>query len=1154
MIVRASGDAKGADASPAQRLRHPTQARRVALLERHQGASMTPATIMLVEDNPYTRKMVRFALEKRGHSVLEAADGTTALSMLEARSVDLILQDLVLPDIDGFDLVTRLRALPHGGIASILAFSGLLSKLEEARVATLGFDDLVVKPIEPSRLIPLIEAHLLGPTARDRIGNERRLILADDDPLQLKLTRFRLERLGFVVESVVDGQLALEAAKRRRPDGIVSDILMPRLDGFGLALAVRTDPALSGVPVLLVTSSYIDDSDRELARSVGANDLIVRTPDQRELTQALRIMLHERPPLLGATAERPLQVERERSGRVVHQLERQVTLNSGLAHRCSTLAAELAVLSGISEAVVKHQNVEHALDETLAACLDVGGIAAGALYLARPNEASQVRPLHGSGNIPGLASFFGNDAALQEVIMGGRVALVPSGSFASEWSTEVLRLCEATFAFVVPLLGRDGPVGAFFVAVRAHEADQEDWRVFVQGLGNQISQAMSLARTFSEKEAAEHHAHEQALFLQMILDSIGDAVIATDSEGKVLRVNRVASDLTGWGPEEAVGRHVDDLFRLRDERTLAPLAGPLGPALRELRKGHDAGHALLVSRSGREYPVAAGGAPIRESSGRVRGGVIVFRDITEARAAELALRESEERFRSTFEQAAVGMAHVAPDGRWLDVNQRLCEILGYTRSELLTQKFQDTTFPDDVSGDLHNMAQVLSGERSTFSLEKRCVRRDGEIVWVDVTTSLVRDGDRAPAYFISVVQDISLRKRTEEELEQTASQLRQSQKMDAIGQLAGGIAHDFNNLLSIIGGHSELLLEELDIGDVARPEVEAIAQASERASNLTRQLLAVGRKQVIAPRITDINETTDGLSKMLRRLIGENIELKLVLGAVGHVFVDPGQIEQVLINLVVNARDAMPRGGVLTIETSDAAPAQGLHGVTPSTGVCPSVMLRVTDTGAGMSPEVLARAFEPFFTTKELGRGTGLGLSTVFGIVKQSNGDILVSSEPGKGSTFRVYLPTAEGTVRVSHPPRLSSSARRGTETVLLVEDEGAVRAVAKAILSKAGYRVIEAASGALALEACERFGATIDLLLTDVVMPHMNGRELAERVSALRPTIKVIFMSGYTDDAIVHHGVLNAGMAFVQKPLTVDLLLGKLREVLDAPAGCPDL
>lgn len=1091
---------------------------------------MTPATIMLVEHNAFTRRTVRSALEERGHAVLEAPNGSSALTFLSGQPVDLILQDLVLPDIDGFDLIARMRALPHGEKTSILAFSGLLSKLEEARVAALGFDDLVVKPMEASRLIPLIEAHLLGPTSRDRIGEGRRLVLADDDPLQLKLTRFRLEKLGFAVEATSDGKAALEALRRSRADGVVSDVLMPRLDGFGLALAVRADPRLSGIPVLLVTSSYVDESDRALARSVGANDLVVRTPDQRELTDALRIMLRERPPT-AAPALAPPVLEQERSVRVVHQLERQVTLNSGLAQRCSALAAELAVLSGISEAVVRHQDLERALDEALGACLDLGGITAGALYLLQPDARMRVRSLHGNGDTSGLASFFDNEVMLRDVIASRRPTTVPSEVFPSDWSQGVLERCAATFAFVVPLLQRDRPAGAFFVAVKAQPAELDDWRVFVQGLGSQITQAMSLARTFGEKEEAERIATEQAEFLQLILDSIGDGVIAVDPAGRVVRMNEVAAGLTGRSPREAMGQPTHELFELLDEFTREPIADVFGTSAK---------HALLTTRHGRECPVAVACATIHDQASR--GHVLVLRDITDARRAERALLLSEERFRSTFEQAAVGMAHVAPDGRWLDVNQRLCDIVGYSRSELLTLTSNDITFRDDAAADLAAVSEALAGRVSTFSLEKRYIRKDGELAWVDATTSLVRDKEGVADYFITVIQDISLRKRTEEELERTSTQLRQSQKMEAIGQLAGGVAHDFNNLLSVIRGHSELLLEDLRPEDPLHADIAEIAYACERACSLTRQLLVLSRKQVVAPQVIDPNEVTAGLSKLLARMIGEDIELALRLNATGRVYMDRGQLEQVLINLVVNARDAMPQGGTLTIATNDAASTSP---PAANGSVASSVELSVTDTGVGMPPDVRDRIFEPFFTTKEAGKGTGLGLSTVAGIVQQSEGDIRIDSQLGEGTTFTVRFP-ATREVAVVPTGAKSRVGARSTETILLVEDDDQVRSIAKTILERSGYLVLDASSAARAIEISEQFGQSIHLLLTDIVMPNMNGRRLAEHISRQRPQIKILFMSGYTDDAIVHREVLNAGMAFVQKPVAVDALLGKLREVLD--------
>ncbi|HVY37183.1 MAG TPA: ATP-binding protein [Polyangia bacterium] len=385
-----------------------------------------------------------------------------------------------------------------------------------------------------------------------------------------------------------------------------------------------------------------------------------------------------------------------------------------------------------------------------------------------------------------------------------------------------------------------------------------------------------------------------------------------------------------------------------------------------------------------------------------------------------------------------------------------------------------------------------------------------------------------------------------EALRKSEEQLRQSQKLEALGRLAGGIAHDFNNLLSVILSCAEIVSADLKPGDPAGIELQEIKKAGGRAAELTRQMLAFSRQQVLDLRIVDLNEVVAGVNKMLARVLGEDVELKALLAPrLANVRADPGQIEQVLMNLVVNARDAMPSGGKLTIETSnvelDAAYAREHLGVPPGR----YVMLAVSDTGTGMDRNTQARIFEPFFTTKDLGRGTGLGLSTVFGIVKQIEGHIWVYSEPGAGTTFKIYLPQADG--KVAAPPAAGPPAPdlRGTETILLVEDEEQVRAVAVGILKKAGYHVLEARTPGEALLASEEHPVEIHLLVTDVVMPKMNGRQLADRIAAMRPAIKTIFMSGYTDNVILHHGVLDAGVAFLQKPFTPTSLARKVREVL---------
>ena len=379
-----------------------------------------------------------------------------------------------------------------------------------------------------------------------------------------------------------------------------------------------------------------------------------------------------------------------------------------------------------------------------------------------------------------------------------------------------------------------------------------------------------------------------------------------------------------------------------------------------------------------------------------------------------------------------------------------------------------------------------------------------------------------------------------------AEQLRQAQKLEAVGRLAGGIAHDFNNLLSVILMYTDELVETLGPGGVGTTELQEIRLASRRAADLTRQMLAFSRQQVLDPKVIDLNEVVHRLEKMLTRVLGEDVELRSVLSPeLGHVRADPGQIEQVIMNLVVNARDAMPTGGRLTIttagETLDEAYAQQHLGVSPGE----YVMLSVSDTGIGMDKVTQSRAFEPFFTTKQQGKGTGLGLSTVFGIVKQSGGHIWLYSEPGAGTTLRIYLPRVDGAA-VPIAAARTGPARGGSEKILLVEDEDQIRRVASAVLSRAGYRVVEARRPAEALELFAREAETFDLLLTDVVMPEMSGRQLAERLTAARAGIRVLFMSGYTNDAILHHGVLAPGVSFIQKPLTPDTLIRKVREVLD--------
>jgi signal transduction histidine kinase/CheY-like chemotaxis protein len=429
------------------------------------------------------------------------------------------------------------------------------------------------------------------------------------------------------------------------------------------------------------------------------------------------------------------------------------------------------------------------------------------------------------------------------------------------------------------------------------------------------------------------------------------------------------------------------------------------------------------------------------------------------------------------------------------------------------------------------------GDVSPF-FEAELIRKNGTRVLLEVhVTSVLKDG--VPVARLGVARDITERRSLED-------QLRQAQKMEGIGRLAAGVAHDFNNLLTAIGGRCYLVLNALTSENPIRGEIEIIQGAAERAAKLTHQLLAFSRKQILEPRVLDLNTIVTGIEPLLRRMIREDIEIATALDpAAGHVKADAGQVEQVLLNLGVNASDAMPHGGRLTMTTGNVTLDEGYARTHAEVEPGPYVMLSVSDSGHGMTPEVQARIFEPFFTTKEVGKGTGLGLATVYGIAKQSGGHITVYSEIEHGTVFKLYLPRVEEAPGIAEPERAPQIARRGNETVLLVEDDEPLRTLAREILSIQGYTVLDATSPSEALRLAEAYPDPIDILLTDVVMPQMNGRQVADHLLAARPGLKVLFMSGYTDAAIVQHGVLEPGTQFLQKPFTPDGLSRKVRETL---------
>jgi two-component system cell cycle sensor histidine kinase/response regulator CckA len=515
-------------------------------------------------------------------------------------------------------------------------------------------------------------------------------------------------------------------------------------------------------------------------------------------------------------------------------------------------------------------------------------------------------------------------------------------------------------------------------------------------------------------------------------------------------------------------------------------------------------------------------------------------EVSEHKRVAIALRASEQRFRSYFELGLIGMAITSPAKTCLEVNDEFCRILGYDRSAVLQMDWTAFTHPDDLAADLANFNRIMAGDANSYSMDKRFVKKNGDIVHAAMSVSCVRRADGSIDYFLALVQDITVRKHLE-------THLIQSQKLETVGRLAGGVAHEFNNLLTAILGQSEILMEELPAGSLMAESATEINKAAGRAAILTRQLLAYGRKQLLLPAIIDLNKVLTDMAGTLRHLMGR-ADVRIVPAAGLHtVRADVGQLEQVIMNLALNAADAMPNGGKLTLETANVSFDQERADRYPELKPGDYVVLAMTDTGMGMSPEVKARLFEPFFTTKGVGQGTGLGLSTCYGIIKQSGGHISVYSEPARGTTFKIYLPQSASPTPPGTPPQKTPALRRGTETVLLVEDDPILREMATTLLRRLGYTVFAAADGieALGLKQQRDIGH-IDLLFTDVVMPHMSGKELAGRIRTLFPHTRTLFTSAYAENAVVHQGILDPGVAFLQKPFTPATLAAKLREVLD--------
>ena len=654
---------------------------------------------------------------------------------------------------------------------------------------------------------------------------------------------------------------------------------------------------------------------------------------------------------------------------------------------------------------------------------------------------------------------------------------------------------------------------------------------------------ISRDRTTELATQAQHALEASESRYRRLFEAAKDGILILDADtGKIVDVNPYLLELTGYSHDDFLGQHLWELGLFKDIA-----ASKTAFATLQAKSYVRYEHLPLEARDGHRIDVE-----FVSNVYRVDGQCVIqcnIRDITDRKRAEQALREKE-RLLSESQRAG----HI---GSWLwDMkgpmvwSDELYRLYGVSPDTFVptAESLVSLIYTDDRSA-MRTWISDCAGTEKPCDLEYRISLPDGTIHYFKGGAQAVHGSENQFVHMVGTVQDITVQKLAQQERENLEEQLRVSQKMEAVGRLAGGVAHDFNNLLSVILIYNELAMNQATEGAPLKDELLEVKKAANRAVALTRQLLAFSRKQVLQPVSLNLNMVATGFEKMLRRILGEDIDFTLFLAPdIGLTLADPGQIEQVIMNLAINARDAMPRGGKLTIETANVEIDDAYVATHVATNPGSYVQLTVSDTGDGMDAQTRVRIFEPFFTTKEMGKGTGLGLSTAYGIIKQSGGNIWVYSEPGCGTTFKIYLPREHSatTQVTASPPKVQRSVAT-TETILVVEDDVALRRAVSRILSATGYKVLTAADGAAALLTCAQHTGNIHLVLTDVVMPQMGGRVLAEELSKVRPSFKILYMSGYTDNAIGVQGVLAAGAHFLGKPFTTSDLTRKVREVVDA-------
>ena len=941
------------------------------------------------------------------------------------------------------------------------------------------------------------------------------ILIVDDNEPNLYQLQVLLVSSGYQVVTALNGAEALTKARQNPPDLIVSDILMPVMDGFGLCREWKKDERLRQIPFVFYTATYTDERDREFALSLGAEQFLVKPEEPEVFARTIREVIQQAqrppvppaPPAANTPARLPVQVPQEEEAGYLKQynevlIRKLEAKMQQLKQANRELERDITDRKRAEEALNEERHLLHTLMDNLPDVI---------YFKDRESHFTRINKAH--------AKQFGLSDPAQAV---GKTDFdfftAEHAQQAYDDEREIIRTGQ-------PIVGQEEKE----TWADGHVTWVSTTKMPLRDANGNVTGTFGVSRDITERKRAEERLQEY----EKAMEGLDEMILVVDREYRYVIANRAFLNYRGVTREQLLGQLVPD-FLGKDI-----FEGIAKKRMDECFQGKVVKYEMRSKFPGiGDRDLFVSYFPIEGLAGidRIVG---VLRDITEQKRAEA----EHVRLVTAIEQSAEAVMITNTKGEIEYVNPAFNRITGYSREGVLGQNprilksgKQDPALYQQL------WATILNGQIWHGELINR--RKDGSLYTEEMNIAPVRDPGGEITHFIATKLDVTARKQLEQ-------QFLQAQKMEAVGRLAGGVAHDFNNLLTIINGFAALLTEQTSTQDPRRDQLKEILMAGEKAASLTRQLLAFSRQQLLEPRVLDLNSVLADIEKMLHRLIGEDVELAVALKPdLGRVKVDPGQIEQVVMNLAVNARDAMPEGGKLLIETSnveiDANYARRHSPMIPGK----YAMVAVSDTGCGMDLDTQRHIFEPFFTTKEKSQGTGLGLATVYGIVKQSDGFIWVYSEPGQGSTFKIYFPCVEEAVPTAKSAKFRTRQVKGSETVLVVEDEGGVRSLVCQTLASHGYKVLEAAGAAEALKISEQHTEPIHLLLTDVVMPQTDGKKLAMRLATLHPETKVLYISGYTDDAIVRHGILERGTSFLQKPFLPRALLLKVREVLKMKSG----